>query len=990
MTFKTNKLRDAIAYALVAGVTGFGGIGIAAAQETTPPPAEQKQPTELDRIEVTGSRIRQASIETSNPVIVMSREDIQKQGFTSVGDILQNITTTGSPAISRANALSSGEEVGGQYVDLRNLGPERTLVLLDGKRMGITSTGFSDLASIPTSVVERIEVLTDGASAIYGSDAIAGVINIITRKNFDGLEASGYVGQYGEGDGQVQSFNFLLGSTGERSSITLGAEYTKEDPVYARDRDFSRAGSGPWHPLPDIDPITGEIRANGWSGNTDKGRFRTSDGDVTLNPGADPSNRANYHPYGEGENFDLANPNQQMFLRTGIERRSVFASGSFDFTDRLRLNADALYTHRETLQQIAGYPFSSDSNNDGVRNMWSADSVYNPFGEDVRFWRRTSEVPRQTNNELTTYRFSASLEGAFDIGEKSWNWDVGYVYNQNKGVQTGTGNLFIPNARNALGASFIDADGVARCGTPDAVIAGCIPWNPALPYGQAGAGGLTGNQALQNYLFLPTHDTSETTTHIYSLNLSGALATLPAGELTMAAGYEHRKEDARFEPDALKQSGLSTDLAGGVTAGGYSLDEFYLEFNLPILADKPFAKELSVDVAGRYSDYDTFGDTTNGKFGVKWRPIEDLLFRGTYATGFRAPSLGNLYGGSSQSFEFYTDPCDTSFGSAALNPTVASRCAAAGVPADFRQIASGGTVASGPNSQSDWPFLVTSNPNLKPETSKSTTFGVVYSPSFVEGLDISLDWWKIKIEDVIAAETMTSILNRCYVLGIESSCAGFSRDTDGSIGTSQGEIYDATVSLVNGGYQETAGYDFNVRYRLPETSFGNFTIDWKTTYVDYWEYKRDNEAVTPVEQKNGWSVDSNAYFRTRSNLNVDWEYQDFGATWGVRYYSGLKEACAYDVGNAEFNVPPGGPECNKPNFVSPYTNVQPSDESGSNTFHDVQVRYTAPWNATIALGANNVFDHQGTYLYTSPNSDFGMYGGFDIGRFVYMKYTQRF
>ncbi|WP_242111403.1 TonB-dependent receptor plug domain-containing protein [Luteimonas aquatica] len=987
MTLRKHRLCGAIASALIMGTVGFAGT--AAAQDSASP-APQQQPTELDRVEVTGSRIRQASIETSNPVIVMSREQIQKQGFTSVGDILQNITTTGSPAISRANALSSGEEVGGQYVDLRNLGPQRTLVLLDGKRLGIASNGYADLASIPTVSVERIEVLTDGASAIYGSDAIAGVINIITRKNFDGLEASGYVGQYGQGDGQVQTYNFLLGSTGERSAITFGAEYTKEKPVYARDRDFSFSGGGPWHPYPDLDPITGEIRANGWSGNTDVGRIRTSTGDWSLNPGADPGSLANYHAYGTGANFDLANPNQQMFLRTGIERRSVFATGSFDFTDKLRLNVDGLYTHRETLQQIAGYPFSSDSYNDGGRILWSADNVYNPFGEDARFWRRTSEVPRQTNNELTTYRFSASLEGAFDIGEKSWNWDVGYVYNQNKGAQNGTGNLFIPNARNALGASFIDADGVARCGTPDAVISGCIPWNPALPFGQAGAGGLTGNGALQDYLFLPTHDTSETTTHIYSLNLSGALWKLPAGDLTMAIGYEHRKEEARFEPDALKQSGLSTDLAGGVTAGGYSLDEFYLEFNVPILADKPFAKELTVDVAGRYSDYDTFGDTTKSKVGLKWRPIEDLLVRGTYATGFRAPTLGDLYGGSSQSFEFYTDPCDTSFGSAALNPAVAARCAADNVPTDFRQIASGGTVASGPNSQSDWPFVVTSNADLKPETSKSTTLGVVYSPSFVEGLDISLDWWKIKIEDVIAAETMTSILNRCYVLGIASSCGSFTRDTDGSVGTSQGEIYDATVSLVNGGYQETAGYDFNVRYRLPETSFGNLTIDWKTTYVDYWEYKRDNEAVTPVEQKNGWSVDGNAYFRTRSNLSLDWEYQDFGATWGVRYYSGLKEACAYDVGNAEYGVPPGGPECNKPNFSSPYTNIQPSDESGSNTFHDVQVRYNAPWNATIAIGANNLFDHEGNYLYTSPNSDFGMYGGFDIGRFVYMKYSQRF
>ncbi|MPS45456.1 MAG: TonB-dependent receptor, partial [Stenotrophomonas sp.] len=195
---------------------------------------EAKATTDLDRISVTGSRIRQASMETAQPVIALQRADIEKQGFTSVGDIVQNLSATGSPAISRADALTSGEEVGGQYVDLRGLGPERTLVLLDGKRMGVSTGGYTDLASIPTSVVERIEVLTDGASAIYGSDAIAGVINIITRKNFDGLEASVYGGQYNKGDGEKQVYNFVYGQTGERGSITFGAEYSKEDPVWAK------------------------------------------------------------------------------------------------------------------------------------------------------------------------------------------------------------------------------------------------------------------------------------------------------------------------------------------------------------------------------------------------------------------------------------------------------------------------------------------------------------------------------------------------------------------------------------------------------------------------------------------------------------------------------------------------------------------------------------------------------------------------------------
>ncbi|GAB3063071.1 TonB-dependent receptor domain-containing protein [Stenotrophomonas tumulicola] len=920
--------------------------------------------TDLDRISVTGSRIRQASMETAQPVIALQRADIEKQGFTSVADIVQNLAATGSPAISRNDALTSGEEVGGQYVDLRNLGPERTLVLLDGKRMGTSTGGYTDLAAIPTSVVERIEVLTDGASAIYGSDAIAGVINIITRKNFDGLEASVYRGQYGQGDGDKETYNFVYGQTGDRGSITFGAEYSKEKPVFAKNRRYSRYPNGQWHQSPNETE-----GANGWSAASNKGVLIDGDDNwYVLNPGASGSSLSDFHEFGLD---DYTNASEEMWLQNKLERRSVFANGNFDLTDNVRATANVLYTKRTATSQIAGYPYQSEV----YETPLSADSAFNPLGEDANFIRRGSEVPRQTESEQETFRFSAGLEGSFQFADKYWDWDVGYVYNQNKGVKTGTGDLFIPNVQNAVGPSFIDAGGVARCGTEGAVISGCTPWNPLLPYGATGAGALAGNEALQNYLFLPSHDTYTNTTKVYSANIAGSLFTLPAGDLAIAAGYEHREESGEYNPDALLQSGLSTSLAGAPTRGDYDLDEFYLELNVPILADLPFAKELSLDMAGRYSDYSTFGDTVNSKFGLKWKPIDDLLIRGTYATGFRAPNISNLYGGVSQTFDSYTDPCDTSFGSASRNPSVAAACGAAGLPADFRQITSGGAVSTGPGTQSYSAFESGSNAELKPETSKTWTAGFVYSPNFVQGLDVSLDWWKIRIDNVIAAESVTSILNQCYVLGIDSACDRFDRGTEGR---TTGQVVDVTRTLINGGYQETSGYDLGVKYRLPELAIGNFTIDWKTTYVDYLEYKRDNEAETPVEQSTGWEGN----FRVRSNLNVDWSYGNFGVNWGVRYFSGMKEACSYDMD--------GGRECNQPDFSSPYTLAQPTRKVGSNTFHDLQIRYNAPWDATISLGANNVFNHEGPVMYSQPNSSFSYYGGFDIGRFYYMKYTQRF
>lgn len=953
MKFATPAARLAL---LPAGIAMAMVPSLAVAQDTA------AGATTLDRMEVTGSRIRQASMETAQPVIALKRADIEKQGFTNVADIVQNLAATGSPALARADALASGEEVGGQYVDLRNLGAERTLVLLDGKRMGVSTGGYTDLASIPTSVVERIEVLTDGASAIYGSDAIAGVINIITRKSFEGLEANVYTGRYGQGDGEKTVASFAWGQSGERGAMTFGAELSDEQEVSAADRWFSRHGNGPYHPTPN--DIEG---SNGWSAATNQGVLIDPNNDdnwYVLNQGAAGTDlAADFHDFGYG---DYTNASPEMWLQTQLKRRSMFASGNYDLTDKVRLTSSALYTRRTAVQQIAGYPFQSYN----WDTVLSANSLYNPLGQDADFIRRSSEMPRQTESELETFRFSVGLEGSVDVGSRYFDWDVGAVYNQNNGVKTGTGDLFLPNVRNAVGASFLDADGVARCGTAAAPIQGCTPWNPLIGYGSTAANSL-GDARLQSYLFLPTHDTYTNTTKVFSANIGGAVATLPAGDLSVALGVEHRQESGKYSPDALLQSGLTTSLAGGPTRGEYSLDEVYAEISVPLLAGMTMARELTLDLAGRYSDYDTFGDTFNSKVGLKWKPVDDVLVRATYATGFRAPTISDMYGGTGQTYDAFTDPCDTLFGSAARNPSVAAACGSDGLAADFRQKASGNILATGPGAQSVTSFESGSNPNLSPETSKTWTAGVVYSPSAVGGLDLSLDFWKIRIDDVIAAESVTSILNQCYVMGTASACDRFAREASGRY---EGQVVEVTRSLINGGYQETQGYDLGVRYSMPETAFGKFVLDWKTTYVDYLSYKRDNEDSTPIQQSTGWYGN----FRVRSTANLDWSYGDFGVNWGLRYYSGMKEECYY------------AGECNLPGFTSAYTLEQPSRSVGSNTFHDLQARYRINDAASVSIGANNVFNQAGPIMYSAPNSSFPYYGGFDIGRYLYAKVSYRF
>ncbi|AWB79496.1 MULTISPECIES: TonB-dependent receptor plug domain-containing protein [Stenotrophomonas] len=958
MKLKSSQLRDAVVIALVAGAT----TATAHAQEAT----------NLDRIEVTGSRIRQVDTETAQPVLSISRASIEKSGFKTVADVLQNIAAAGSPAISRSEPLSSGEAVGGFYIDLRNLGAERTLVLVDGKRLGASVSGLQDVSQIPSAIVERIDVLKDGASSIYGSDAIAGVINIITRKNFQGLEANAYVGQYGEGDGQKTSYDFVAGFTGDRGSITIGAEYAEEKEVWAKDRWFSRYPRTTFHP------------AQNWSPVSQWGTIIDPDTDdwLVLNRGGDYRDVNQYHDQDfAGITGDTSNSNTQMHLLTPTKRRSVFANVQYDLTDNIRFVSDLLYTRRESQAQVAGYPLQSASY-ERLGAKWDADSYYNPFGKDMGFMRRGWEVPRLSTNKLTTFRFTGALQGSFQFNDKYFDWEAGYIYQNSENQQSQTGNYNVLAVNAATGPSFYNpATGRVECGTAAGLVdgsnpiygpgaGGCLPWNPAIPYGRTGDGGLTGNPDLQQFLFPTTKNTGEVTTKTYYANIAGSLFTLPAGDLGFALGYEYREDKGSYNPDALSQTGYSTDLAAGPTGGGYDVNEVYLELNVPILADLPGAKELSFNAATRYSKYSTFGNTTNNKFGLKWKPIDQLLVRATYAEGFRAPTIDNLYGGSSQTFAYFTDPCDTDFGSTG-QPGVAARCAAAIGPtaSTFRQLRQGYVPASGPDEQTPDPFNAVSNPNLTPEKSKSKTVGLVWSPTFAQGLNMSLDWWNIKITNTIVTDSPDDQLNDCYVLGIAERCNSFTRDPN------RHNVINLTYAPRNAGYQETEGFDFDVAYRFETDSWGTFNANLQNSYVTKNVLKTTNAQQVPVSILNGFGSN----FRLRSNLVLGWERGDWGVTWGTRYFSSVKERCYYSD------------ECSLPDFGSPDpVRDQPMNKRGSTMFHDVQVSWNAPWNATIAVGARNVFDHYGPQMYSAPNSQFSYYGGYDIGRFMYMQYKQKF
>lgn len=988
-----NKIVDAtVRSILVAGLTFAVSTGYAQQGANSGNSAD-----ELQTVVVTGSRIRRAEAETAQPVAVISREDIENQGFTSVADILQNTTVTGAPPISRASPLSAGENAGGNYISLRNLGASRTLVLVNGRRMPISTSGLADVSLLPSVAVERLDILKDGASSIYGSDAIGGVINLITRSNFNGTTANVYFGEYGEGDGLTKRVDFITGVSGEKGSITVAAEWSEEQRVSAADRPYSAFPRSSLHPT------------DGWTAVGQFGGFQTtattaipgvaSGTRVVLIPGADPRLPSSYRAQNTssgtcagateatgctpGSIADKSNTNLQTDLRTPLKRRSVNIDGLYDINDAVALRINALYSVRESERQVAGYPMQAAA----FATPMAANSYFNPVGATIsNWWRRSWEVPRVSGSDLTTFQFVGTLLGDFEFANREFSWDVSYLHANNDSLQATYGNWNVPRTALAVGPSFLNAQGVVQCGTSAAPIslASCVPMNPFLPFGQAGQGSLA-SKAVQDFLFQEEHATGQTTTTVFSANLTGNLFELPAGPLGFAIGVESRKEAGAFTPDPLAVTAASTNLAAGPTKGQYTVDEYYGELSIPVLADLPLIKELNVSLASRMSDYDTFGDTTNSKAGLEWRPMDGLLVRGTWAEGFRAPTIADLFGGGSQTFSFFTDPCDTNFGSSATNPTTRANCVTAlgALANSYRQLAQGFVPATAPNAQTPVAFTSGSNPTLLPETSESKTAGIVWSPSFVTGLNVALDWWTIRIDNTIVADSPSQILSDCYVQSITSRCSSalFTRDP------TQGYVNFMSFGGRNAGYREVEGYDLELGYRFTTERFGNFTIGSTTTYTDKDVTVATNDPRAPIS-----AVGVPGIFKIRSNLSINWQYGDFGVSWNARYYSEMFETCTYFIpGSTTPNL-----ECNniqdRPTGLLTGTTSQLTRRNyvGGNTFNDVQVRWNTPWNGTLAVGANNVFDRVGPVMYSQPSANVSYYGGFDIGRFGYVKYTQKF
>jgi iron complex outermembrane receptor protein len=912
----------------------------------------------MQRVEVTGSRIRQVDLETAQPIQVITQEQIQKSGLVTVGDILNQLSSAGSPDFSRGGSLTSNRENGGQYINLRNLGSNRLLVLVDGKRWTQTVDGYTDMSTIPSSMIERMDVLKDGASSIYGSDAIAGVVNIILKKRLEGAQLSIYTGANDKGDGRNKDFSLSYGANSDKASLMFGISHTEQGTVWARDRDITRFPRGPAHPTAGLGagPF-GEV----WdeAGTFDYNINHTGDA-FKPGVGADPRNPANYHDWTSGNAADKFNSASQMMFQMPNRLDTIFTKGNIELPHDMTFSTTVMFSQRKSSAQIAGYPLNSYSQS-SFPVLISKDSYWNPFGTDLAFSRRTIEVPRVTDNENRTFHADATLAGNFEFRGLAWNWDVGYNHSELNGSTLGTGNLNLPNLQRALGPSFLNASGVVQCGTAANPIslAECQPWNIV---GGPGAA----NPDILKYVMATGQTTYGSTTDSATANIGGELLQLPAGALGVAAGLEHRTVKGYDLPDQFAQSGYSTDLAGNPTRGKYSVREAYAEVNIPVLKGVPLAELLSFDLATRYSDYSNFGNTTNSKISFMWKPIKDLLARGTYAQGFRAPTVGDTFGGGQQSFDFYMDPCDSAFGQRAT-PGVDARCTAAGAPAGFRQLDQTKTpVADSSGGQSPVPFMSgAGNASLTPEKAKTKTVGFVWSPSFLPGFSGSLDWYNIKVDNLISGIDATKVAENCYVSGIQSFCNVIKRDP------ATGQIITLPHGNANLGAMETEGLDLSLGYRFPTTAYGRFALRSDTSYVNKFREQADTGAE--------WDEYAGQYYyyRVKSNLSLDWTLGNWAATWTAHYFSPVKDKCYTSTDT-----------CSNPKGTATWGTGY--NKLGAQVYNDLSVSYKFPWKGQILAGANNLFDRKPRNTINGAASSSYVDADLPIDRFIYVRYNQSF
>lgn len=823
--------------------------GVAAWTILAVPPAALAQVTQqnIDEVVVTGSRLVRSDLSAPSPTTVINEDAVQLSGDTTVETVINEL-----PQLSAGNN-SSVNSAGGSGVltaNLRGLGATRTLTLVNGRRF-IPANGAAsvDLATIPNALVQRVEIITGGASAVYGSDAITGAVNFLLRDDFEGVEVSTQFGQTSASDGQSVSYDVLFGANvaEDRGNITLYASRSTRDPVMMQDRDFSKV------------PLSAALGRSG-SGNIPGGRVTLSAAQIaTLNVGSG----AGVVPVGPegcttpvssirfGENgavFRHCDPETLYnyaagnYLLRPLERKQFSGLAHYEFNDKVEAYMDLHYALAENEFQQAADSLSIVTGTNSYFEVlnYATNPVLSP---DVRalfvnnpqifdplntgnaripggIARRVDELGlRNFAFERATLGSTVGLRGDFPVGDYTWRWDVFGQYQRSRTDETVL-NTMSP-ARMSLGLnSTTNSAGEVVCAT---AILGCVPVNPF------GLGSISPAAAA---FISPARSSSDLFERsVAGASLAGEFLTLPAGPVSAAVGIEYRDDAYGFMPGATDLAREYGAASRGITAGGYDVSEVFGEVRVPLLSDKPFADVLAIEGAVRYSDYSNFGATNTWRAGLEWGPTDWLRFRSAFNVAIRAPNITELFAPIAQGFSPGNDPC-----AAVRNPSQAQKdfCVQQGVPAaeidTFVQAALGFSQVSG------------GNPALEEETSETMTIGAVLRLPFLDRFNLAVDYYEIEVEDAVATINAQTTLDVCYqILDANSApCRAITR----LAGT--GQVFEVRASNSNIGSLSVEGVDLTADYtfNLPAgLGIGGGGAEMALLLHTGWLFKRESQII---------------------------------------------------------------------------------------------------------------------------------------------------
>lgn len=942
----SSTLRLKRSTSLAGGVLAALVVGAPALAQTQP---SQSPPASSDQVEdvvVTGSRIPRPNLEQPTPVATISPEAIQAAGTQDLGQIIAELPAFSSVSSVRGNSDSFDNDGGLNFANLRALGSARTLTLVDGKRHvgGSAGSAAVDLSSIPAALVERVETITGGASAVYGSDAVTGVVNIILKDDYEGFDGviEGSTAQDGVGStwnaSMVMGRNFLDG----RLNITGSLFYDRTDPVRATDVDalddwgtiFNPLDTGPNDGIPDTlfvrNVLSDYVDENGILINALTFGVQTAF-DRNGNPVAQqPRIGDNSFAFGSfaGDCETCFSVEDYILLVPETDRWGANFRARMDLNDSVAAYIDAKYVKTELLD------FFQPSFTFGEYLIAPDNAFITPAiaaamaGQPMLLGRFNADIGTR-DNAITreTRRLVAGLRGLTDTGFAEFNWDLSYNYGETQNDIIQRARVIPGNYAAAIDAIRVGGQIVCRDQTPDLTTQTseqCVPFNPFGQQNSAAAIDYVSHDAFSSQTI-----TQEVWQAIVTFD-SSKFFSLPGGPLQFAAGLEHREETSKSINDEFVKSGRSESAPQPDAFGGFDVSEGFIEVNAPILRDAPGAYRLSFDAAYRYADYSTVGGAEAWKAGLIYAPIRDITFRGTYARAVRAPNITEAFLPRTAGFDQVTDPCDVN--NIDNDPDRAANCAAAGVPANFNS-----------NTNASIDAEVSGNPNLDPEEATTFTYGIIFQPSFVPGLALTVDYYDIQIDKAISLIASQDIIDNCYdATGGPDPvfCSLLTRGADNNINFVESTYVNASA-LTN------RGIDFEISYvgdlDAPfgwEWATGRMRGSLSATRLDELDFFAFADRPDEIDNEKGELGDPEWAFKSR----LSWDNGPIMVAWETRYEG---EAALYDVTPT--------PGVNNAESVFP-------NHVDAQWYHDFIVNYRVNGgvlgarNVELYAGVNNAFD----------------------------------